>query len=465
MTARITLYRMLWRAALAQSTPQTRAVVGWTTALATLLMVAIGWAGTGPTTGIAFGVGTPAVILLMIWATLFVPGAAEMSTPANAQLTPMLLARLRELTALVWAIAMAAMTAGLVLLMEAAGLMLLWIILLSLTMALGMAGVRSAGYLTLPVWMGFLFKGWLPDWLLAGLAHPVVPLMILVALGPIGMLAARVVLPRGGDRHWELAATRQRVNSARQGYQGNLESVPGWLRFLPQLRSPRATPGGLLLRALGPDARALTVHFVAVGCLTLAVFILLFRQGILPGVPPDLFNPGTTNNIMLLFLFQVGTTALSLTRSAGEQALLRLAPAMPAERTGFNRLVARTLLGQALGLWAIVSGGALFLAWLTGGVDALPRQAATCCMTLPALALVLRDHARAPRWHMLMQWMAAVGLSLVGPIAGALLAWAVGLPFGPTATMIALALAAVLVGRGLGASARAPFAFPAGRLD
>lgn len=465
MSARITLYRMLWRAALVQSYPTTRAVVGWTTALATLLMAAIGWVSMGPVAGIASGFATPAFILLIFWVILFVPGVTDMNTPANAQLTPALLERLRELTALVWACAMAALTACLVLLMEAAGPMLLLIVVLSLTTALGMAGVRSAGYLTPLVWMGFLLKDWLPEPLLAGLAHPVVPLMVLAALGPIGMLAARVALPRGGDHHWEMTAARQRVNSASNGEQGSMESVPGWLRLLPQLRAPRATPGALLLRALGPDARALTVHFVVVACLTLAAFILLFRHGILSGMPPAMFHPSVTTNIMLLFLFQVGTTAFSLSRSAGEQALLRLAPSMPVERTGFNRLVARTLLGQALGLWAIVSGGALFLAWLTGGVDALPKQAATCCMTLPALALVLRDHARSPRWNMLMQWLAAVGLSLVGPIVGALLARTVGLPFGPTATMIALVLAVVLVGRGLDASARAPFAFPAGRLD
>lgn len=467
--ARASQYRLLWRAALAQSSGSSRHIVGWTTALATLVVATLGWIGTGAQTGIGLGICTPAVILLMLWATLFVPGVAEMGSPANAQLTPGLVTRLRELTALVWALGMAALTLGVVLLLEHPGLVLVWAILLSLSMALGTAGVRSAGYLTLPIWMGFLLKDWLPGWLLAGLAHPVVPLMVLAALGPLGMAAARAMLPRAGERHWDMVAARQRWDAHKKGHPGSLEALPGWLpkllRHMPLPRGRRRDSGALLLQALGPDVRAWALHFVTIVCLLLAVLAVLTRSGILPAIPPAMFNPAATSNILLLFLFQVGAIATMLARSAGEQALVRLAPAIPAQRERFNMLLARGLLAQAFGLWAIVSAGALFLAWLTGGVAALPRQAAMCCMTLPALVLVLRNHARTPRHHMFVLWIAALGLSLTGPAVGALLAWMIDLPYGPTATVVALLLAAVLVRRGLRSAGAAPFALPAGRLD
>lgn len=463
--ARASQYRLLWRAAMAQSSGSSRHVVGWTTVVSTLLITVLGWIGTDGATGIGLGICTLAVILLMLWATQFVPGAAEMGSPANAQLTPSLVTRLRELTALVWALGMVALTLGVVLLLDRPGLMLLWAILLSLSMALGTAGVASAGYLTLPIWMGFLLKDWLPGWLLAGLAHPVAPLMVLAALGPLGMAAARAMLPRAGERHWEMVAARQRWDAHKNGHPGSLEALPGWLRCVPLPRGGRRDPGAQLLRALGPDVRAWGLHVVTIGCVTLALLAVLTRSGILPAIPPDMFNPAVTTSILLLFLFQVGTTVTVLARSAGEQALVRLAPAIPGQRERFNMLLARALLGQAFGLWAIVSAGALFLAWLTGGVAALPKQAAMCCMMLPALVLVLRDHARAPHHHMFVLWMAAVALSLAGPVAGALLAWTIGLPYGPTATAAALVLAGVLVRRGLRSAGAAPFALPAGRLD
>ena len=86
-------------------------------------------------------------------------------------------------------------------------------------------------------------------------------------------------------------------------------------------------------------------------------------------------------------------------------------------------------------------------------------------MVLPALALALRDHARTPSWGIGFVWLLAVGLALIGPLAGSILFMLFGLPFWACATLAAIVLAALLVRQRWRLMVRAPFAFPAARLN
>ncbi|MEF9929968.1 MAG: hypothetical protein RR804_19280, partial [Massilia sp.] len=88
-----------------------------------------------------------------------------------------------------------------------------------------------------------------------------------------------------------------------------------------------------------------------------------------------------------------------------------------------------------------------------------------CCVTLPALALMLRDHARAPRWGMVFYGLAALGLSFISPIVAVFGARWLGWPVWSIATPIALVLTAMLVQRRWGRMCGASMAFPVGRLD
>lgn len=142
------------------------------------------------------------------------------------------------------------------------------------------------------------------------------------------------------------------------------------------------------------------------------------------------------------------------------------APAMPAEAPRCNRMLARGLLRQGLTIWALVSATAVLMALVAGARgNALAASACMCCMTVPAMALALRDHARALSWSAVFYWLFAVGLSLIGPLAGAILFMAFGLPFWASATLASIVVAGLLVYRRLCLMEGAPFAFPAGRMD
>ena len=464
MIARTTHYRMLWHAAMGQSHRCTHAVFVWSTAVATILIGTLAWAAYGPLTSLAWGSCVLAIMLLFAWSTVLVPGVVTLNSPARARLVPGLNSRLRELTALVWIGAMVLATAGLTWTMAQPGFSLMWVILFSLGLGMGMAGLGTAGYLILGAWLVYLVKDWLPASLMMALGHPWMPLLVLVALVPVGTLAAWAVLPRGGERHWTMVAAHERWVAAGKGRQGYLGALPGWLRRWPVGAARRRDPGTLLLQALGPDPRAWTLYFVLIGSLLFALLVTLVRK--YAALNDDMVNWRTTSNVMLLFLFEMGTIATLMARTAGEQALLRLAPAIPGERTRFNRLLAHAQLRQALGVWAITSGGALLLAWVTAGWGReLVAQAGLCCMTLPALALVLRDHARRPRIHMFILWLAAAMLSLVGLVAGALGAALFGAPPVATGAVVGIVLAVVLVGWRLRRTVSLPFALPAARFD
>jgi hypothetical protein len=166
------------------------------------------------------------------------------------------------------------------------------------------------------------------------------------------------------------------------------------------------------------------------------------------------------------FLLQLAIAPTWMARTQGEQALVRLAPALPVAPACFNRLLAKGLLLRGLVNWSMVSGAVLLLA-LVSGVrgEALWWHACLCCMVLPALAMSLRDHARRTASSVLLVLLLFIALGCVGPLAGAIGVGLLGLPFWPVATLAALALTVVLVQHRWRAMCAAPIAFPAGRLD
>lgn len=149
-----------------------------------------------------------------------------------------------------------------------------------------------------------------------------------------------------------------------------------------------------------------------------------------------------------------------------EQALVRLAPAMPGAQAAFNRHLGRSLLLQAFMGWTLATAAALLLAAL-GGADAatLVRVASMCCLVLPIMEAPLRNHAlRAPStvFGPLLLLGASVGASIA---LGFGLRALSGLPALPVAAVASLAIAAVAIMRGLRMMDASPFAFPARRMD
>ncbi len=139
---------------------------------------------------------------------------------------------------------------------------------------------------------------------------------------------------------------------------------------------------------------------------------------------------------------------------------------MPGRAAAFNAQLGRSLLLQTLAGWALATGAALLLAALGGaGPEALLRVLCVACIVLPVVAVPLRKHASRTG----NAAGAAATLLLVSIVEGVILGLALssmaGIPALPVAALASIGLTMVVVMRGLRTMRRAPFAFPAGRMD
>ena len=464
MSARLRQYRMLWQAAHAHIHPRAQTVLWSAMVILTVAVAALMGAVYGVLAGFGWALCTPAGLLLFDWTFAFVPGALGVNTPANAQLVPAMRARLVELVLLVWLAAVGLLAAGLQLIPEAPYLLLPFAMAGTLGAVMLVAGIGAGVVLVLPFFFSFLsdeWQGWLHD---AALQPGVVPLLVAAMV----LLAARVVrtlFPRGGERHW---AMREHLAllSGDSGSSALWEGTRRYSvrRFLEQHGTGRRAPGALVLRALGPNLFYLMASTTLGVVLAFAAITWHLRGTPIAheSVPTMLMIGGA----MLCFLFPAAAVPFWLARTRGEQALVRLAPVSPVDPARFNALLARAMLRQGLAIWAWCSAVSLLLALASGvrGIE-LVWQACLCCVTLPALALMLRDHARAPRWGMVFYGLSALGLSFISPIVAVFGAKWLGWPVWSIATPIALVLTAMLVQRRWRRMYGAPMVFPVGRLD
>lgn len=468
-SGRLGQYGLLWHAAIAQVHPAAHTILLWSMGSMTLLATIVGALGPGMSAAIGWALCTPAIIMLFAWTMCFVPGATGLNTPASAQLAPGMRARLLELTVLLWGGAMVLLTAGLLLLQDGVAPTLLLAMATTLGVAAGMGGVQGSWIMVLSLLGASLAGKLAPPWLLDALRSPAATAMVVATMIPCAVLVVRALLPQAGDRHWDMLAHRARVlgKGSKGVHVGGLAGY-AWHGLTLGRDLARREPRALMLRALGPDIVAATVASATIAGLTFAALTYFRRSETIAGVTEALAPSASamTALILLSFLFQAGSVPSLVARSRGEQALLRLAPAMPAEAQRFNRMLAHGLLRQGLTIWAFVSATAVLMALVAGARgNALAASACMCCMTLPAIALALRDHARAPSWSAVFYWLFAVGLSLIGPLAGVILFMLFDQPFWASATIASIVVAGLLVYRRLRLMEGAPFAFPAGRLD
>ncbi|MEW7849100.1 hypothetical protein AB2N08_10405 [Massilia aurea] len=464
MSARLVQYRLLWQAAHAQAHPRAQAILWSVTVILTVAVTALMGAVYGAQVAAGWALATPAGVLLFTWTMAFIPSALGLNHPANAQLVPGMRRRLIELALLVWFAAIGLLAAGMLLIPDASPLVLPFAMAGTLGVATLMAGVGAGVVLMLPFFFSFLSAGW-QAWLRDAAAQPGV--MSLVATG-MAVLAVPVVwtlFPRGGERHWAMLEHRALMMDG----SGKGVFLAGLKPYVPQrLRqrrlSAQGTPGALLLRALGPDLFALTAWGSLGAALAFTGITWHLRGTSAAGDPAPIWL--LSGSFILCVPLMAASVPALLPLTRGEQALVRLAPVSPNDPARFNALLARTMLRQGLAIWAWISVVTLLLA-LAGGIRGmvLVGQACVCCMTLPTLAIVLRDHACMPRWSALFYGLAAVGLGCIGPIVGVIGFKWLGLPGWPVATVTALVLAVVLVRGRWRRMCAAPIAFPAGRLD
>jgi len=167
--------------------------------------------------------------------------------------------------------------------------------------------------------------------------------------------------------------------------------------------------------------------------------------------------------LVLTILFSTAQLRQSMTRTRGEQSLLRLAP-LTGNTALLNRRLATQLLRRALGLWIVLTVTILAVSALVAGPGVLARQFGLCCLAGQiAMMGLLGDHAGNGGWHIGLAWRAA-GLALLEALAALALGGLTRTPVWLWMAAIALGVAAFQLRRSWGVMLAAPMAFPARRL-
>ena len=471
MSARLRDYRMLWHAAVTHTNPRLSAITRWgTSALALVVAAAVAY-NHGPRAALALLWCMASAFLLLEWAWRFMPGAVKLCSPAYAQLVPQIRRRLVELSWLLCCVGIAGIASAPYGNTSALGGWLFWVVLSVVAVGLGIAGHRAANAIFMTVCVGTLFVSNVPAGLTEMLSHPLVIVLSLPVYAGVIFLAVRAMFPQGGERHWDMLARRARWATAAGKSDPLVEQLAGkqakgWYAATLRRDSTRRDGRRLVLHALGPGAHlgesvvtlvsmALTVAAIGIFALWRADAIMVKGMGWLLA--------SMLLVVPLIHCVRIGQLSGSL---ASEQALVRLAPIMPASAESFNCRLGRALLLQALAVWGLSTATGLLLAALgEAGPAELLSVASLFCMVLPVVAVPLRDHASMRH----SAAATAATLLLISVVESLIVGGAVNAftyaPVLPVAALVSIGFTVVVVVRGLRTMRSAPCAFPAGRMD
>ncbi|MGX9217963.1 hypothetical protein ACWV27_06110 [Massilia varians] len=471
MNARLRDYRILWRAAVSHATPFSSAIIRWGGGFLLIVCVAVVWMIEGLRGLAAMAWWGTCGAVLAAWTWRFMPGAVKLNSPSNAKLVPGMRRRLVELACVAWIVPLV----GIALLPNpdggSLGLWLLLVVCITLGSALATAGHRAGTAFIYAACFDPLLAGQLPQAVGDMLSRPPALALALLLYAGLAVVAVREMLPEGGECHWRMEAKRARVFDPAGKRDVVIDKVAGkhtrgWYSASLRRACERRDSRRLVLHALGP-AHHLGELVAALGllaCTLVVIAILSFwrtKKDVLAGI--GWLLPCT----LLAVPFATSLRLNSLAGSyPGEGALARLAPAMPGLAPSFNRHLGRALLLESSKGWALGAAAVLLLTALTGAdLPTLVRQAGICCLTLPLVAAPLRNHARRAPGSAIMP-AALLLLSIAVSISvGLAVRAATGLPLMLTAALVSIVVAAYAAGRGLHVMERAPFAFPAGRMD
>ena len=469
MSPRMAQYGMLWRAALGRVHPHALRLLPWVAVLVTLAIAALAGAMQGPWAALRSGWNAAFGCALVVWSVGYLPGASKLNTPANAHLVPGMRARLVELGVVIWLACIAGLAIGSVGQPFDTALTVTWAMLASLGIGLSAAGSGWGAAILIAIWPLMGFRSIVPEWAQAMMAQPAFLPSVAVALALPGVAAIRTMFPRGGDRHWRMAAIRSPwLDKDPFGTRNSLGFTRWWQAYSLRRALGRRDLGSLLLHGAGPGLHlsgiALGIGLTGVLAAVSIAFAHWSGLGVLLKLLAEI---GWILGVLPILMFQMHTMLLAgLGETPAGQSLLRLAPAMPATAPGFNRLLATSVLRSSLAAWTLAVAMAVLCAWASGaGSNEMTIIVSLCCLALPILVVPLYNQARRPRYNPVLQWLLAIAL------AGACLLLAVGFryvlnfPVFPTAAALTIVLTAVLAIGRVGAMIRAPFALPAGRLD
>jgi len=375
-------------------------VLGWTifALLTALVCAALGAKlATVPWRGILGGLTVPAMILAGFYWFRFVPGAVRQNSPANARLTPKLHAAVRRVAVVMWFLCLV----PIVLLCFAGSLppsTFFYLAFMMTLLGVSRGGVQAGAALYMVFVVACIAlrrSGPLMELLdsPAGIATAAA-----LCLGAAA-LALHIVFPAGGERHFKLLKPqRQHQVGTTLGALQNLKRKSGGrTRFYSRLLQydlRRARRDHLLLHALGPAKHRFDFLAPMLGAVALAV---LARASMWMLALPLNETIGHVVTIMVtLVLLAQGVLferiVASATNTAGEQSLLRMAPAAPSA-VQLGRVVARQLFAICVREWLVLNVLAAALVLLFGGgVAHLMVLASTACATFALTGWALRDY-------------------------------------------------------------------------
>lgn len=412
------------------------------------------------------------LLLVMPWFMLgvlywldLVTGAVRQNTPANAQLVPRLRVRAMQLVGLVWILFTLSITLAL---SNGFGHPALWSVAAA-SWLLGGAMVRVGlqyGMLLMFVSFGVLL-----------LPRPVMLMVQDLAATPAGTAAcglwiallawfgAYSLFPKG-DRHFNQRAAVEKGVRQEQGTHTANKRSSLYAMDLGRASRQRNSAGELVLHAFGPGA-----HWsVSAQMLALMAAVLIAGRLLLAATGTDarMLAPFAGGFIIIPLLLTFASIPQRIvgraTASAGEQAVLRLAPMAP--RTGqYNREIATALLRRALGEWAIVT---VALVAVVGAVnmhnDIALLQFAVCCLAMPLMTVVLRDYAREPALRKSYMYLAAIYLVVAAGVAYFAMLRTSIVPVLVTCIVVGAGATSLIAASRRRKMIAAPVAFPAGRM-
>jgi len=359
--------------------------------------------------------GVPLAFLGACWWCTLCSGAASQNTPANARLVPELNGALRQALAWGW-------VATMVTLMPLAygladGMVLLSLMGLAVSgLGLGVAG-RTGGF-AVPLGAGLLyaFGSDTALWTRA-LANPMTDAVLVLCCLGYTVWALQKALPQAGERHWDMCSKQARTEAMfdlsqwEKWTRANGGSYRVYSALLARHAGGGVRPVDMLLHGLGPrNHRYYLLVTLACGVLLLAVRPLMDLLGFLDAdiakhLAPPIFGGAVGGMAMCWARF-----AVSIRSTPHEQAVLRLAPVLPAGPV-LNRVLGRRMLAIGLGEWAAMTALTLLLMWQwQPGAVAMQTTASMAIVLMAGLGLSLDDYARKVRHYpfiycLLALWM------------------------------------------------------------
>lgn len=478
MNAALHDYRVIWRAAAARGEPTAIRTLyltaGAVVACALILAVLDDLDGMQM---VRLLVGASVAVLGLVWTFLFVPGSIRLNSPINAWLLPRQRRCLLQMTTAYWLFVTLGIAFGL-----GTWAVLPLVALATLGLALLCAGNKYATILLVLgcnwPWLSraVLPPGW-GDLMTSSAAIWTLGILVL----PAAVWALRWLYPAGGDAYLERRADQLkrmgRFDRSGDEKQPVPEGLAGWgnlsfyfvaLRFDLRQKRRRADPAAMLMHALGPMA-----HWTAwIGAVAVMLLIgggvhvaqawshgadVQTLVGQMAAVGPGL--------LALTVAFSTGQYGQQLRRTHGEQALLRLTP-LAGDAALLNRRLATRMLKQALAIWAVLTMAMLGVVFVIGaGPDALLRQLGLCCLAgQAAMVGLLGDYAGGSGGWNLAQGLRAAGAALVQAMIAIALGRLTGTTPWPWLVALPLIVCAVWLGFGWRRMLAAPPAFPAGRM-